>query len=98
MNSYNEVTEENKENVIYIKYNKYNYEFKVDLKNRIEKIKNMKYLAEIFTIINKDQKGYMENRCGIFMYIHELSNETYNKLEIYLDNLYYKNKIKQSLH
>lgn len=97
MNTYN-INEVNEEKDICIKNNKYDYELKIDLKNRIEKIKNKEYLAEIFTIINKDQKGYMENRYGIFMYIHELSDETYNKLEIYLDNLYYKNKIKQSLH
>ena len=97
MNTYN-INEVNEEKDICIKNNKYDYEFKIDLKNRIEKIKNKEYLAEIFTIINRDEKGHMENRYGIFMYIHELSDETYNKLEIYLDNLYYKNKIKQSLH
>ena len=97
MNTYN-INEVNEEKDIYIKNSKYDYEFKIDLKNRIEKIKNKECLAEIFTIINKDQKGYMENRYGIFMYIHELTDETYNKLEIYLDNLYYKNKIKQSIH
>jgi hypothetical protein len=97
MNTYN-INEVNKEKDICIKNSKYDYEFKIDLKNRIEKIKNKECLSEIFTIINKDQKGYMENRYGIFMYIHELSDETYNKLEIYLDNLYYKNKIKQSIN
>jgi hypothetical protein len=97
MNTYN-INEVKEEKDICIKNRKYNYEFKIELKNRIEKIKNTKYLAEIFTIINKDQKGYMENKCGIFMYIHELGDETYNKLESYLDNLYYKNKIKQSIH
>jgi len=97
MNTYN-IYEVNEEKDICIKNNKYDYELKIDLKNRIEKIKNKEYLAEIFTIINKDEKGYMENRYGIFMYIHELSDKTYNKLEIYLDNLYYKNKLKQSIH
>jgi hypothetical protein len=97
MNTYN-IYEVNKEKDIYIKNNNYDYEFKIDLKSKIEKIKNKEYLAEIFTIINKDEKGYMENRYGIFMYIHELSDDTYNKLEIYLDNLYYKNKIKQSIY
>lgn len=97
MNTYN-INEVNEEKDICIKNRKYDYELKIDLKNRIEKIKNKEYLAEVFTIINKDKKGYMENKYGIFMYIHELSDETYNKLEIYLDNLYYKNKIKQSLH
>jgi|SaaInlStandDraft_4_1057021.scaffolds.fasta_scaffold22095_2 hypothetical protein len=97
MNTYN-INEVSEENVICIKNNKYDYEFKINLKNRIEKIKNKEYLAEIFTIINNDKKGYMENRYGIFMYIHELSDETYNKLEIHLDNLYYKNKIKQLIY
>jgi len=97
MNTYN-IYDLNEANDICITNNKYNYEFKIDLKSRIEKIKNKEYLSEIFTIINKDKKGYMENKYGIFMYIHVLSDETYNKLEIYLDNLYYKNKIKQSIH
>jgi hypothetical protein len=97
MNIYN-INEVNEEKDICIKNKIYDDELKLNLKDRIEKIKNIECLATIFNIINENQQGYIENAYGIFMYIHELSDETYDKLEMYLDDLYYKNKLKQSLH
>ena len=75
------------ENEIILKKKKYNYEFKNNLKLKIEKIKNKKTLSEIFTLITEDTPNYIENRYGIFLYIHELEDKTYKKLEYYLNNL-----------
>lgn len=77
---------------------KYNFEFKMKLKNRIEKIKNKKCLTEIFEIINPNNEKCMENTHGIFIFIHNLDDTIYKKLDLYLENLYYKNELKKSIN
>ncbi len=82
MNSYN--IDKIIDDEIVIEKTVYNYEFKMDLKKKIEQIKNKKSLTEIFLIIKNDDKGYVDNKSGIFMYIHELKNSTYKQLVNYL--------------
>ena len=67
----------------------YNYDFKINLKNKIEKIKKKSNLVKIFMIINEEEKGYVENNNGIFMYIHNLKDITYNKLDKYINIILY---------
>ncbi len=76
--------DKNLDDEIMIEKTIYNYEFKMDLKKKIEQIKNKKCLTEIFMIIKNDDKGYVDNKSGIFMYIHELKNSTYKQLVCYL--------------
>ena len=40
-------------------------------------------------IINEEEKGYVENNNGIFMYIHNLKDITYNKLDKYINIILY---------
>ena len=63
----------------------YNYEFKINIKNKIEKIKKKSHLVKIFMIINEENKDFVENNNGIFMYIHDLKDSTYKKLNFYLN-------------
>ena len=74
---------------IIINKTKYNYEFKINLKNKIEKIKKKSNLVKIFMIINEEETGYVENNNGIFMYIHNLKDITYNKLDKYINIILY---------
>ena len=78
----------NNEEIILDKVIKYNYDFKINLKNKIEKIKKKSNLVKIFMIINEEDKGYVKNNNGIFMYIHDLEDKTYKKLDIYINSLY----------
>lgn len=78
---------DNNEDIILDKVVKYNYDFKINLKNKIEKIKRKSNLVKIFMIINEENKGYVKNNNGIFMYIHDLEDKTYKKLDIYINSL-----------
>ena len=83
-----EINSEINEDIV-INKTKYNYEFKINLKNKIEKIKKKSNLVKIFMIINEEETGYVENNNGIFMYIHDLKEITYNKLDKYINSLSY---------
>jgi hypothetical protein len=98
MNVYeNTIIHNEKNEEIIINKSNYNYEFKINLKNKIEKIKKKSNLVKIFMIINEDyetnteenneEKRYIENNNGIFMYINDLKNSTYKKLDIYVNSL-----------
>ena len=94
MNVYeNTITSNKKNEEIVINKTNYNYEFKINLKNKIEKIKKKSNLVKIFMIINEDdetnneEKRYIENNNGIFMYINDLKDSTYKKLDIYVNSL-----------
>ena len=82
-----EINSEINEDIV-INKTKYNYEFKINLKNKIEKIKKKSNLVKIFMIINDEDAGYVENNNGIFMYIHDLKDITYNKLDKYINSIY----------
>lgn len=48
----------------------------------------------IFKIITKDSKDFSENNNGVFIFFHNLCDETYEKLEVYVNyiyKIYYKN-------
>ncbi len=73
---------------------KYNYSKKMILVKKINKIKKKDYLINIFKIITKDTKDFSENNNGIFIFFHNLSDETYEKLDVYVNyiyKIYYKN-------
>lgn len=73
---------------------KYDYSKKMNLVKKINKIKKKEYLVNIFKIITKDSKDFSENNNGIFIFFHNLSDETYEKLDTYVNyiyKIYYKN-------
>jgi len=73
---------------------KFDYLKKMNLVKKINKIKKKDYLINIFKIITKDSKDFSENNNGIFIFFHNLSDETYEKLDIYVNyiyKIYYKN-------
>ncbi len=56
------------------------------IKDKIEKLKKKRHLIEIFKIISSDANiNKSENNNGIFLYFNNLKDETYIKLERYLD-------------
>jgi hypothetical protein len=81
------------ENTTFIKYD---HSKKMEIKKRIEKIKKKEYLIDIFKIITDEIKdAYTPNKNGIFLFFHNLSDETYEKVENYVNNVYkmHKNNI-----
>ena len=70
---------------------------KKDLANRIQKIKRKKYLKKIMKIIIKNNEKYLENNNGVYMFFHNLKNETYSELEICLKSIEKKIKNKSNL-
>lgn len=94
MNVYENTIKSNEKNEeIVINKTQYNYDFKINLKNKIERIKKKSHLVKIFMIINEENssnsenKEYLENNNGIFMYIHNLKDSTYKKLDTYINSL-----------
>ena len=71
----------------------YNYEMKIELKDRIGSIKNKSHLIQIFLIITQDNKEFLKNNNGLFIEIHNLKNNTYKKLFNYLNNINDKNLV-----
>jgi hypothetical protein len=83
----NEIKNEINEEIILNNKTIYNYEFKINLKNKIEKIKKKSNLVKIFMIINEENKEYVENNNGIYIYIHDLKESTYKKLDTYINSI-----------
>ncbi len=96
-NNINNILENNLENEITLKtkLSKYDHSKKIELKKKIEKIKKKEYLLDIFKIITSETKDYSENNNGVFIFFHDLSDDTYEKVESYVNNIYkmYKNNI-----
>ena len=67
---------------------KYDYSKKTMLVKKINKIKKKEYLLNIFKIIIKYNKEFSENNNGIFIFFHNLTDETYEKLEMYVNYIY----------
>ena len=67
----------------------FDYELKKELAAEIEKIKKKKYLLNILKIIfeNKTNKKFIENDNGIFMFFHNYKNETYIKIQEYIEKI-----------
>ena len=55
---------------------------------KINKIKKKDYLINIFKIILKDNKDFSENNNGVFIFFHNLADETYEKLEMYVNYIF----------
>jgi hypothetical protein len=70
------------------KESKYDYSKKLLLVRKINKIKKKEYLLNIFKIILKDNKDFSENNNGVFIFFHNLTDETYEKLEMYVNYIF----------
>jgi hypothetical protein len=70
------------------KTSKYDYFKKMEIKKKIEKIKKKEYLVDIFSIITSSTKDFSENNNGMFVFFHDLTDETYEKVENYVNNIY----------
>lgn len=67
---------------------KYDYNKKMELVKKINKIKKKKYLLDIFKIILLYNKNYTENNNGVFVFFHNLDDEVYEKIELYVNDVY----------
>ena len=67
----------------------YLYDDKVKLCQKIEKIKNKKLLTDIFLHIYND-KNFIKptiNNNGMYLFFHQLDNETYEALEAIINKM-----------
>lgn len=67
---------------------KFDYNKKMDLVRKINKIKKKKYLLDIFKIILLYSKNYTENNNGVFVFFHNLDDDVYEKIELYVNDVY----------
>ena len=67
----------------------YTFEYKKKLKDRIEKITEKKILEKIRDIIFKQNPdiNVSQNSSGMLLFFHNLTDNTYNKLELFLNKL-----------
>ncbi len=82
---------------IIIKISKYDHNKKLELANKINKIKKKDYLVNIFKIIASGSKDFTENTNGVFVFFHNLDDETYEKVETYVNHIYKLHKKKHSV-
>jgi hypothetical protein len=68
---------------------KYSFEFKKKLKERIEKLSEREYIEKIKQIIFKHNPSlsYTQNSSGVLLFFHNLTDETYSKLDSYLKKM-----------
>ena len=69
---------------------KFTHNDKLNLVEKIKKIKKKKYLINILNMIRIDNKVYNVNNNGLFIFFHNLTDETYNKIERFVENIYKK--------
>lgn len=74
---------------------KYDHSKKLELVNKIYKIKKKEYLLNIFKILLSNSVEFTENNNGVYLLFHNLSDETYDKIDNYI-NMLYKNHRKNS--
>lgn len=67
---------------------KYDYDKKMELVKKIQKIKKTDYLLNIFKIIRAQSDNYSTNNNGVFIFFHDLSDETYESIENYVNSIY----------
>jgi len=67
---------------------KYDYNRKMELVKKIQKIKKSDYLINIFKIIKTHSKKYNINNNGIFVFFHDLNDEVYESIENYVNSIY----------
>ncbi len=76
---------------------KYDHQKKIDLVKKINKIKKKEYLINIFKIITLNSKDFTENTNGVFIFFHNLNDETYEKIENYVNMIFKIHKKNSSL-
>jgi hypothetical protein len=78
------------------KIEKYTFEFKKKLKERIEKINSKEHVEKIKQIIFKNNPNisYTQNSSGVLLFFHNLTEITYQKIDGYIKKLEFE-KIKQ---
>lgn len=87
----NNALQKNSVNVITLnshKNGKFDHVKKMEIKKKIEKIKKKEYLIDIFKIITSHTQDYSENNNGVFIFFHDLSDEIYEKVDNYVNNIY----------
>jgi hypothetical protein len=79
-----------------LKIEKYTFEFKRKLKERIEKINSKEHVEKIKQIIFKNNlnMSYTQNSSGVLLFFHNLTDITYQKIDMYLKKIEFE-KIKQ---
>ena len=67
----------------------YSFELKKKLKERIEKLSDREYIEKIKQLIFKYNPllSYTQNSSGVLLFFHDLTNETYSKLDTYLKKI-----------
>jgi hypothetical protein len=67
----------------------YSFEFKKKLKERIEKLTSRQDVEKIKQIIfnNNPNKSYTQNSSGLLLFFHNLTDDTYKKLDMYLKKI-----------
>jgi hypothetical protein len=70
----------------------YDHNKKMELVKKINKIKKKEYLINIFKIILLHSKDYTENNNGVFVFFHNLNDETYDNIESYVNKIYKMHK------
>ena len=76
----------------FVQKKNYDHNKKIELVKRINKIKKKEYLINIFKIILLNSKDYNENNNGVFVFFHNLEDEVYEQIEIYVNNIYKMHK------
>jgi hypothetical protein len=61
---------------------------KLELVKKISKIKKKEYLINIFKIIKTHSEDYNVNNNGVFVFFHNLPDEVYEQIDIYVNNIY----------
>ena len=69
----------------------YSHNEKKDLVRKIEKITTKAQYKQIFKIIKSSGSKITQNSNGVFFNMNELSNETLQKIEEYIDSILQKN-------
>ena len=66
---------------------KYPYEKKKLLADRIGEVRKKEHMKKIFAIIRKENPQITENNNGIFLFFHNYNTSTYVEIEQYLDSI-----------
>jgi hypothetical protein len=71
------------------KNDKITFEFKIQLIERIEKITDKKHIEAIKQLILNDNQDltYTQHRKGFLLFFHNLTETTYQKLDLYLSRI-----------
>ena len=75
-----------------IEQHKYDYEFKINLINRIEPLKKEQKI-DIFNILSNDTNDYIINLNACFIHIHNLKDDTYELLDKFVQLCELRNKL-----